>query len=213
VRIRTPRSIVPGVLSIATVFAATLLAQDGGAKRPAGAPPAAQGAPGTKDLGAGLAAALEKSPGCVGVELGLFQSGKLAIFAWFEDKAAAVAWVKSDYHQGAMAMLHAGAAAAGAKGGDGGKHDAAEEPQREPLQWVPDDVGPILCIASITPSTEQRVPGFPTPIGQISIELYSPLPGGASFGGTFTPIKVPLLHHRGSRVPPPAGAKQVEPSH
>lgn len=148
-----------------------------------------------------LVAALKTSPGCLGVELGGFQSGKFAIFAWFQDKESLLTWYRSDVHQGAMASLRAGAAAARKAAGGAPESKDAPAEKHPPLEFVPDDVGTILCIATITPSEQPQVPGFPAPIGQISIELYKPVPGGASFGGTFTPLAVPLEHHRGSRVP------------
>jgi hypothetical protein len=175
------------------------------------------GPPSMEAMGGELVAALKTSPGCLGVELGGFQTGKFAIFAWFQDKASLLTWYQSDVHQGAMASMKAGFAAA-KKGAGGGAESKApkegkEAVQHAPLEFVPDDVGTILCIATITPSEQPAVPGFPAPIGQISIELYKPVPGGASFGGTFTPLAVPLEHHRGSRVPfkgPPAAPPAPE---
>jgi hypothetical protein len=180
------------------------------------------GPPGLDAMSGQLVAALKTSPGCLGVELGGFQSGKFAIFAWFQDKASLVTWYRSGVHQGAMASMRAGAAAAKKGAGGGAESKESKEPkaateagEHAPLEFVPEDVGTILCIATITPSEQPAVPGFPAPIGQISIELYKPLPGGASFGGTFTPLAVPLEHHRGSRVPqkgPPAAPPAPEKS-
>jgi hypothetical protein len=169
------------------------------------------GPPGLDAMSGQLVAALKTSPGCLGVELGGFQSGKFAIFAWFQDKESLLTWYRSGVHQGAMASMRAGFAAAKKGAGGGAEPKESKEPKEAaaphaPLEFVPEDVGTILCIATITPSEQPAVPGFPAPIGQISIELYKPLPGGASFGGTFAPLAVPLEHHRGSRVPPPAPA-------
>ncbi len=91
------------------------------------------------------------------------------IFAWFKDKKSAVAWYNSDYHTKIMAKSFTKVA--------GG----------EPLKDVADDVGPILAIASITLSGKAQVKGTKLPISQIAIELYTPLKGGLSFGGTFAP--------------------------
>jgi hypothetical protein len=179
------------------------------------------GPPGLDALSGQLVAALKTSPGCLGVELGGFQSGKFAIFAWFQDKESLLTWYRSGVHQGAMASMRAGAAAAKKGAGGGVESKESKEPREPkeaaaphaPLEFVPADVGTILCIATITPSEQPAVAGFPAPIGQISIELYQPLPGGASFGGTFTPLAVPLEHHRGSRVPqkgPPAAPSAPE---
>jgi quinol monooxygenase YgiN len=192
----------------------------------------AQDKPAQNDVGTQLVAALKQSPGCLGVEVGQMKSGKLSIFAWFKDKAALVDWYYSDPHQNAMdAMLagikakqhQAGSPAGGSSGapagtpkdapagaptakaksepGKGGKEGGSAH---TPLEFVADGTGPILCIATITPSATPAVPGFPMAIGQISIELYQPLPGGASFGGTFAPPSVPLEHHRGERTAEPA---------
>jgi len=48
-------------------------------------------------------------------------------------------------------------------------------------------VGPVLAIASITMATEQEIDEVSLPIKQISIELYTPLKGGLSIGGSFGP--------------------------
>jgi hypothetical protein len=63
------------------------------------------------------------------------------------------------------------------------------------MAQVPDDGKPILCIASITPSKEQKIEGAPYNISQISIELYSVVPGGASQGGTFAPPALKIPNH------------------
>jgi hypothetical protein len=87
------------------------------------------------------------------------------------------------------------------KSGDAAKKEGSGyEDGDEPLAHVPDDVGPILCIATITPVTPgsaQKIPGFPTAISQVSIELYQPLPGGIAFNGSFTPeaVKIPHMRH------------------
>ena len=94
---------------------------------------------------------------------------KNLIFAWFKDKKSAVAWYNSDYHQKIMAKSFPKLAG------------------REPLKDVADDVGPVLAIAAVTFSGKAQVKGTKLPISQIAIELYTPLKGGVSFGGTFAP--------------------------
>jgi hypothetical protein len=74
--------------------------------------------------------------------------------------------------------------------------------EHEPLEFVKDDVGPILCIATITPSLKQSVPGFSSPISQISIELYAPLPGGIAFNGKLAPASLKVPHM--IEITPPA---------
>lgn len=127
--------------------------------------PAKKGGPGFP----GLIPALKKSPGCLGVELARTQGGKNLIFAWFKDKKAALAWYHSDFPQAIV-------------GGFIGKGS-----DRKPLADVADDVGPIMAIASITFSDKPKLKGVKLPISQIAIELYAPLKGGLSLGGTFAP--------------------------
>src|SRR4051794_14460299 len=107
-----------------------------------------------------LVGALKASPGCIGVESATTDSGKQVIFAWFQDKKAAVRWYESDLHQQLIKRL------------------APTRPRpRPPLAGVADDSGPIMAVASITMDgkpTKER----PLPVKQISIELYQPLPGG-----------------------------------
>src|SRR3989442_1131010 len=119
-----------------------------------------------------LVAALKATPGCLGVETAKTDSGKQVIFAWFEDKKAALKWYHSDTHQQLQNLIP-------------GKRT------RKPLADVPDDSGPIMAIASVTlgglPTKEN-----PLPFKQIAIEMYQPLGGGVSIGGRFTPEKVKM---------------------
>ena len=84
-------------------------------------PPAKDGGKGFPDL----VAALKDSPGCLGVETAQTASGKAVIFAWFEDKKAALKWYNSDTHQEIMKRF-----LPDYKSG------------RKPLADVPDDSGP-----------------------------------------------------------------------
>jgi len=145
---------------------------------------------GTNDL----VAAIKATPGCLGTETATTSSKKQVIFAWFANKKAVLDWYYSDYHQSQMAVLEqavekANPPDAAKKEGSGYDH--------EPLAHVPDDAGPILCIACITPGTGQKIPGFGISINQISIELYQPLPGGIAVNGSFTPdaVKIPHMQH------------------
>lgn len=200
-------------LSTGGLLAHRIAAQERPAPAPAQAAPAQ---PQQDDFGGALIAALEHSPGCLGVDAGQMKSGKLSIFAWFKDKAAVLEWYRSATHQAAMGAMLAGiemsrrAAEKAAPAGDGAKCEKPQE-KHAPLEFIPDGTGPILCIASITPSEKPLVPGFPLAIGQISIELYQPLPGGASFGGTFAPASMKIEHHRGDRpaAPAPAATKGI----
>jgi quinol monooxygenase YgiN len=123
-----------------------------------------------------LAEALRRSPGCLGVEVARTESGKTVIFAWFEDKKAALAWYKSDVHQESMRRLFPDYVSS-----------------RKTLSDVPDDSGPIMAIASLTPKKPTK--DDPSPFKQIAIEIYQPLGNGISIGGRFAPEKL--------KVPPP----------
>jgi hypothetical protein len=132
------------------------------AQAPAG-PPA-----GWPDLVTGL----KETPGCLGVETARTQSGKNVIFAWFEDKKAALAWYYSDTHQAVMKRFLPGV-----------------KRSEKPLASVPDDSGPIMVIASIT-MNEKPTQEQPQPFTQIAIEVYQPLGGGLALGGKFAPDKM-----------------------
>ena len=135
-----------------------------------------------------LPAAIKATPGCLGVELATTASGKQVIFAWFENKKAALAWYYSQTHQALMKM------------------SGAPPRPHGPLADVPDDGRPIMAVASIVLARPQDgIPenGLPT-VSQIAIELYAPLPGGLAAGGRFAPmeVKVPgLLYSPTATVP------------
>src|SRR5437867_3035814 len=79
-----------------------------------------------------LVAGLKATQGCLGVETARTASGKNVIFAWFEDKKAVLRWYYSDMHQQVQKSFFPG-------------HKPGA-----PLKDVPDDVGPVMAIASIT---------------------------------------------------------------
>ena len=138
--------------------------------------------PPAKDAGfPDLVAALKATPGCLGVETAQTASGKSVIFAWFEDRKAALNWYYSDTHQEIVKRFFPDA-----KRG------------RKPLADVPDDSGPIMAVASITlngkPSKEN-----PLPYKQIAIELYQPLGGGLAIGGRFAPDKMKVRPARADK--------------
>ena len=131
--------------------------------------PAQQGAPGGFPDLIGM---LKATPGVLGVDAAQTMSGKQVIFAWFENKKAALTWYYSEGHQKLI-----NAFASGASSG------------RKPLADVPDE-GPILAIASLTLIKGAQVSGTQLPVSQIAIELYAPLPGGLAAGGRFAPSSV-----------------------
>ena len=116
---------------------------------------------------------LKATPGVLGVDAAQTMSGKQVIFAWFENKKAALTWYYSEGHQKLMKTFASGTTAG-----------------RKPMADVPDDGNPILAIASITLSKEPQVSGVQLPVSQIAIELYAPLPGGLAAGGRFAPSTV-----------------------
>ncbi len=123
-----------------------------------------------------LVGALKATPGVLGVEAARTQSGKEAIFAWFENKKAVLAWYYSDTHQALMMEFAGGMTRPGG-----------------PLAGVPDDGRPILAIASLRmPDSEspKSAGELRTAVTQIAIELYAPLPGGIAVGGRFAPSSV-----------------------
>jgi hypothetical protein len=125
-----------------------------------------------------LVGPLLATEGCLGVETARTDSGKQLIFAWFESKAACAAWYWSEVHQGAARAFF------------------PDREAREPMKDVPDAVGPVMAVASITMSSEREIDESTLPIAQISIELYTPLRAGLSIGGSFAPegLKVPRRH-------------------
>ena len=140
---------------------------------------------GAQELGFGdLVGALEAIEGVVGVETAQTSSGKQVIFAWFEDKAAAVRWYYSAMHRGVQDAFF------------------PDRPPHVPLEHVPDDVGPIMAIASVTMADSAHFAETSLPISQIAIELYTPLPGGLFLGSRFTPDGVKV---KGMRNVTPTG--------
>lgn len=129
-----------------------------------------------QDLGTMLAEGLRATPGCLAADVAQWDSGKRSVVGWFEDKDAVIAWYDSQMHRHLMQPM-------------GG-------PQGEPLAHVPDDQGPIMVIATITPSDRPIIEGFPAPIGQISIEMFAPLPGGAYINGRLAPDGFEVEHMR-----------------
>lgn len=123
-----------------------------------------------------LVEGLHQTPGCLGVEVAQFQSGKLAIFAWFEDKAAVVRWYEHPVHRGAREAFF-----------PDGPPDGYT-----PMAHVTDESKPLLVAATLVPNRDGGPEG--PPLRQISIELYQPLPGGLAVGGRLAPSDVDVPH-------------------
>lgn len=127
------------------------------------------------DIGKSLMEGLKATPGCLGVETAQTMSGKVVIFTWFENKKAVMAWYDSPAHKRVMRAFFP-------------DRDGPDVPMKD----IAEDSGPILAVASLMPA-DKPLPGSNAPISQISIELYSPLPGGIRVNGGFAPeaLKVP----------------------
>lgn len=171
-RTRSARGLAAGAVVSVGVLAAGVLGL--GQQPPADQ---AGGQPSLEQMGDMLVGGLKGTEGCVGVDVAQFESGKTAIVGWFENKAAAVRWYESPMHQRLVGSM-------------------GDVPVKgEPLEHVADDV-PVMVIASISFNGPPAVPGAMIPFNQISIELYTPLPGGASINGRLTPETVEIPHHR-----------------
>ena len=163
------------VLLTAAIFTPAIIA----AQTPA--PPPGGGIP-------DLIGPLKATPGVLGVDAAQTMSGKQVIFAWFENKQAALNWYNSDVHRRLMNGFSGG----------GRRPDG-------PLAGIKDDSGPILAIASVTlDMAALKSGGMNAATRQIAIELYAPLPGGVAAGGRFAPsaMKVPGLLEVPMPVPP-----------
>lgn len=163
--IRIQREVGKLLVLASVVFAPALVGGQGrGAQAPGGGFP-------------DLVGALKSTPGCIGVETARTGSGKQVIFAWFENKKAALTWYYSDTHMKLVKGFAPGA------------------PPRTPMADVPDDGQPVLAIASLTLTGPPTGDVAALPVSQIAIELYRPLPGGLAAGGRFAPeaLKVPGL--------------------
>lgn len=108
--------------------------------------------------------ALRASPGCLGVEFSQTGSGKRVISAMFKDKASLVLWYGSEIHQNLV-----------------GKVGFYRQHEHIAGAGIPGDAGPILVIATMTPVA--AADGVPPGTVLLSVELFSPLPGGVRFGG------------------------------
>lgn len=124
-----------------------------------------------------LVQGLKNTPGCLGVEVAQFQSGKLSIMAWFEDKAAALRWYNHPIHQGAQRMFFP---------------DDARPADHVPMAHIEDESAPLMVVATLTPNRNPE-PGE-QPMQQISIELYHAAPGGLAVGGRLAPDAFTVPH-------------------
>lgn len=171
---------------------------------PAATPPSPPAAPGSPPgaaqamgLGQMLVQQIKSVDGCLGVETAALTSGKNVIIAWFENAEAARRWYDHPVHQRLMS---------GGQAGQPGEQPA----ERKALAHVPPDV-PVMVMACITMSERPEIPGVPIPISQISIEMYTPLDGGAAINGRLTPESINIEHMRRITLKPADSVSPVEP--
>ncbi|MFK7959924.1 MAG: hypothetical protein AB8G96_05295 [Phycisphaerales bacterium] len=141
--------------------------------------------PAGADMGRMLIEGLRATPGCLGADAAETMSGRNSIFGWFENREAAMNWYRNPVHRRMMQMAGGGSP--------------------EPMKYVPEDV-PIMVIATITPSEAPEIEGMPLPIKQISIELFTPLPGGAHINGRLSPKAFKVKHMKDYAEADGAGA-------
>ena len=125
-----------------------------------------------------LVSGIKSTPGVLGVETAITPSNMQVIFAWFEDRTAALAWYYSEMHQLAQNRF------------------LPDRQPHEPLAHLKEHSGPILAIASLTWAEESQHEGMELNVSQIAIELYAPLPGGVYVGGRFAPASMKVDHMR-----------------
>ena len=149
-------------------------------------PPAAQ--PGKappvnmEDMGAKMIEAIKGTEGCLGVSTGQLSENRNAIFAFFENKEAAMRWYNHPMHTQLRGMMGEGAV----------------PEDHVPMKDVPDGV-PILAVAALSFAGEPAMPGSQIPFSAISIELYAPVSGGLRINGGFAPDKfAELVQEKGS---------------
>lgn len=148
-------------------------------ERAAPASPQQKGAQ-SQDFGAILMKALKETKGCLGVDAAETQSRRNTIIAWFKDVESVKDWYHHEVHRRMVAMA------------------GADPDEHEPLEHVKGYKGPVMVLATITPtSPKDRIPGIPIPVSQISVELFRPLPGGAHVNGRLSPktFKVPHMNN------------------
>ncbi|HRK21445.1 MAG TPA: antibiotic biosynthesis monooxygenase [Fimbriimonadaceae bacterium] len=118
-----------------------------------------------------LAAGLQATPGCLGVQtFRVDGTAKQVIAAWFENRKAMEAWYYGTMHQDAMKKFFPGYSS-----------------DRKPFADFKDEKSPLLIVASVTPGDRPIGNGSNLHVAQIAIEGYSPIPGGVAFGGSFGP--------------------------
>jgi len=124
-----------------------------------------------------LAAALQATPGVLGVETAIAPDGRKLWFAWFNDKQAIWNWYYDSDHMRTM-------------GGVLTRKEMTEDAFARrtiegPLARVPDDAGPILVVTAV--GFENIPAGDGERVATMSIELYTPVEGGMFMGRRWAP--------------------------
>lgn len=131
-------------------------------------------------MGQQLVEGLKRVPGCHDAVAAQLNTGQLSIIAWFENRQAALRWYHSEQHE---RLIRA----------------AGDEPSEKPMAHVPEDV-PVMVIATLRMAAPGQATLSPQmPVSEISIEMYTPLPGGAMFGGRLTPPEIHIPHMQGAQ--------------
>lgn len=164
----TPRRLIP-VLLTACVLASLAT---GARVQPAG------GNTSGADFGTKLVAGLKGTPGCLDAVAARLTTGQLTIMAWFENRDAAMNWYNSPQHR--RLIMGSGVT-----------------PSDEPMAHI-DREAPIMVMATVRLAEDGSTIGRGLPFSEISIELYTPMPGGAMFNGRLTPKGVHVPHMRGA---------------
>lgn len=137
-------------------------------------------------MGARMVDAIRNTEGCLGVRTGEISGGLNTIFAFFEDREAALRWYHHPMHRGLRGMM------------------GGETPEGfVPLGDVPAGV-PVLAVAAISFDGPPADPESRIPFSTISIELYTPVNGGLRINGGFAPDKFAELLQRPDAAEPDA---------
>jgi quinol monooxygenase YgiN len=190
--------VASAAFGLAWLRAAGAQQQQAPAQPPAPSPAQAQpqkpaGDP-TATLAGALVQGLQQTPGCLGVEVARTMSGKNVIFGWFENKKAAMAWYDSPAHKQAMERFFPG-----------------YKPDHAPMERIADDAGPIMAVACLVPARDPAAAvNAGSPVSQISIELYEPMPGGVRLNGGFAPATMKVEGMRDLSALKPQAAPAIK---
>lgn len=124
-----------------------------------------------------VASDIAKSPGCQGVRKLETSDGVKIYFSWFKNKEAALTWYNHRFHLSAMALV---------------AQSFPGQTIHKPLRHVKDTDAPILVVTTMKHKDRAKTKPGEFPFVQLSMELYTPLPGGMTLGGRFAPTAVEI---------------------